>query len=269
MPAHREPEREFVADHAGRDESTADAGGALSGRDLDELFAGETPEGRGDMASDPQGRAGRGQHDDDEQEQGETLHAERGPWPGVEIFLQQHRGRGRIEARLAATPVGLALGQERLGLDAGQSLVERHDRHGHPARQAFDEIEGLGREVGGGPVEPVRHADDNRRQRRVFGLHAADHVEQRRPLCLERRPLHDLERSRQRAGCIADGDTGSPGAEIEGQHAHRHRVTRPDGRAGSPSPAHQLASTNAERRTLERRAIGSALALCVDASLDR
>ena len=58
---------------------------------------------------------------------------------GVEEVLQDHRGGGGVEARLALAPVPLADAQAALGLDAGQALVLDEHRQRRPRPEPGDE----------------------------------------------------------------------------------------------------------------------------------
>ena len=138
----------------------------------------------------------------------------------VEIVLQDDSGCGRIKTSLARPPVFLAGGQATLGFDAGQALVLKHDRQGHPPakclRKGFDTRGHVVR----GAIETAWQSNHERTQPIVL-------VSQARNLCrgaverisIQARRAHDADRARQRARRVAHRNADASLPHIQSSYA--------------------------------------------------
>ena len=139
----------------------------------------------------------------------------------VEEVLQDDRGGGGVEPGLALPPVPLARAQAALGFDAGQALVLDEHRQRGSRPEPGDEGVDLRGFVAGAAIEVQRPAHHDGRQPVRFG---GELVRRSQDLGERRLRGDDAVRGRQGAGRVAQGKTGAPPADIQGEHA-----TGPDG----------------------------------------
>ena len=139
----------------------------------------------------------------------------------VEEVLQDDRGGGGVEPGLALAPVPLARAQAALGFDAGQALVLDEHRQRGSRPEPGDEGVDLRGFVAGPAIEVQRPAHHDGRQPVRFG---GELVRRSQDLGERRLRGDDAARGRQGAGRVAQGKTGAPPADIQGEHA-----TGPDG----------------------------------------
>ncbi len=140
----------------------------------------------------------------------------------VEIVLENDRRRGRVEALLAPAPVALADGETALRFSAGQPLVCRRNRQPGSRRERRHECEHAGRLCVRPPIEPRRQADHDPGQAIVLGDESLDDpgdVPDRVDLA---RDVKRRQRTGQRAGDVADGQTDPAFADVDGQEAATH-----------------------------------------------
>ncbi len=126
--------------------------------------------------------------------------------------LQQVRCRDRVL---------LGTGRGGAGKSRREPLVVGLDVDVEPLPQMLDEAVGLAGLLAALAAERERHADDDG-VRLVLGDEAGDRVE----AGVVARPQDHLQRARDRARRVRDGDAGPRAAVVERQHAHAYSAAR-------------------------------------------
>ena len=137
-------------------------------------------------------------------------------WTGIEVVLQDNRGRGRVEALLPYAPILLAQRKAGFRLTAAEPLILQHHRQMGPLLEPGGKGLDPGRHVVPPAIETTRQADDDGGDPVLFSPEPGDIVRgyANRGLVQAGDP-EDADRTGQRARRVADGHTDAPFSHVE------------------------------------------------------